>query len=59
VNELHDGEKVVISASQGFKLDIASPFVKFFPVANGRRIETLIQDSGAPFEDMVLPDKAG
>ncbi|KAF5624790.1 cupin domain protein [Fusarium tjaetaba] len=59
VNELHDGETVVISAGQGFKLDFASPFVKFFSVANGRGIETLIQDSGAPFEGMVLPDKAG
>ncbi|KAF5227497.1 hypothetical protein FAUST_11741 [Fusarium austroamericanum] len=57
-NVLHDGETVVISAGQGFKLDFASPFVKFFSVANGRGIETLIQDSGKPFEDMVLPDKA-
>ncbi|EWG55839.1 hypothetical protein FVEG_13781 [Fusarium verticillioides 7600] len=58
-NVLHDGETVVISAGQGFKLDFASPFVKFFSVANGRGIETLIQDSGAPFGGMVLPDKAG
>ncbi|KAH7173233.1 RmlC-like cupin domain-containing protein [Fusarium flagelliforme] len=59
VNELHDGETVVISAGQGFKLDFASPFVKFFSVANGRGIETLIQDSGKPFEGLVLPDKVG
>ncbi|KAG9495637.1 hypothetical protein J7337_012191 [Fusarium musae] len=59
VNELHDGETVVISAGQSFKLDFASAFVKFFSVENGRGIETLIQDSGKPFEGMVLPDKAG
>ncbi|SCO78492.1 probable dioxygenase [Fusarium oxysporum] len=54
---LHDGETVVISAGQGFKLGFASPFVKIFSVANGRGIETLIQDAGKPFEGFVLPDK--
>ncbi|KAF5710399.1 putative dioxygenase [Fusarium globosum] len=55
-NVLHDGETVVISADQGFKLDFASPFVKIFSVANGRGIETLIQDAGKPFDGLVLPD---
>lgn len=55
-NVLHDGETVVISAGQGFKLSFASPFVKIFSVTNGRGIETLIQDAGKPFEGLVLPD---
>lgn len=55
-NVLHDGETVVISADQGFKLGFASPFVKIFSVANGRGIETLIQDAGKPFDGLVLPD---
>ncbi|KAM0076292.1 hypothetical protein ACKRZS_011637 [Fusarium odoratissimum] len=56
-NVLHDGETVVTSAGQGFKLDFASPFVKIFSVANGLGIETLIQEAGKPFEGFVLPDK--
>ncbi|ENH73478.1 hypothetical protein FOC1_g10008969 [Fusarium oxysporum f. sp. cubense race 1] len=56
-NVLRDRETVVISAGQGFKLDFASPFVKIFSVANGRGIETLIQQVGKPFEGFVLPDK--
>ncbi|KAF5630058.1 tetracycline efflux (otrb) [Fusarium sp. NRRL 52700] len=57
-NVLHDGEAVVISTDRGFKLDFASPFDKFFSVANGRGIEILIQDTGKPFEGFVLPDRA-
>ncbi|EGU77401.1 hypothetical protein FOXB_12081 [Fusarium oxysporum f. sp. conglutinans Fo5176] len=56
-NVLRDRETVVISAGQGFKLDFASPFVKIFSVANGRGIETLIQQVGKTFEGFVLPDK--
>ncbi|KAF5965589.1 putative dioxygenase [Fusarium bulbicola] len=57
-NVLHDGETVVISADSGFKLDFASPSVELSSVANGRGIETLIQDTGKPFEGFILPDKA-
>ncbi|PVI00802.1 RmlC-like cupin [Periconia macrospinosa] len=56
-NVLHDGETLVISAGQGFKLDFASPYVRILSVTNGRGIETLIQEAGKPFEGFVLPDK--
>lgn len=56
-NELHDGETVVISAGEGFKLHFASPFVKIMSITNGPGIETLIQEAGKAFEGMVLPEK--
>ncbi|KAF5678245.1 cupin domain-containing protein [Fusarium circinatum] len=56
-NVLHDREAVVKLASRGFKLDIASPFVKIFSVANGLGIETLIQETGKPFEGFIKPEK--
>lgn len=56
-NVLYDGETLVISAGQGFKLSFASTFVKALSFTNGPGIETLIQEAGKPFEGFVLPDK--
>lgn len=54
---LHDGKTVVISASQGFKLDLTSPFIKIFSIANRRGIKTLFQKASKPFKEFILPDK--
>ena len=55
---LHEGETVMITAGQPFKLDFASKYVRVWSFADGRGIEEVVQQAGEPCQSLLLPDKA-
>lgn len=55
---LHEGETVVITAGQGFRLEFASKYVRLMSFTDGRGIDEVVSEGGEPFRGLVLPDKA-
>lgn len=55
---LHEGETVVITAGQPFKLGFASKYVRVWSFTDGRGIEEVVRQAGAPCRSLVLPDEA-
>jgi uncharacterized protein YaiE (UPF0345 family) len=56
--EVREGQTLVISAGQAFKLEFASRYVRAITFTNGAGIENLIHIAGKPFAGFVLPDQA-
>lgn len=54
---LHEGETVVITAGQGFRLDFASKYVRVISFTDGQGIEEVVREGGVPCTSVVLPDK--
>lgn len=55
---LHEGETVIITAGQGFRLEFASKYVRLISFTDGQGIEEVVREGGAPCQSVVLPDKA-
>jgi hypothetical protein len=56
-SEVREGQTLVISAGQAFKLEFGSRYVRAWSFTNGKGIEELIQTAGKPTESFVIPDK--
>lgn len=55
-SDVREGQTLVISAGDSFKLDFASRFVRIWSFTNGRGVEGLISDGGSLYNGHVLPD---
>ncbi|KAH8886912.1 cupin domain-containing protein [Thozetella sp. PMI_491] len=53
---VRDGETLVISAGQAFTLDFGTRYVRALSFTNGKGIEELIHEAGAPYQGFVLPE---
>jgi hypothetical protein len=56
-NVVREGQTLVISAGQPFKLDFASRYVRAITFTNGAGIEHLIHTAGLTCESFVLPEQ--
>ena len=57
--EVREGQTLVISAGQAFKLEFASRYVRAITFTNGEGLEHLIHTAGQSLAGFVLPDEAG
>lgn len=56
--EVREGQTLVISAGQAFKLEFASRYVRAITFTNGAGLEHLIHTAGEAYASFVLPDQA-
>lgn len=57
--EVREGQTLVVSAGQAFRLAFASRYVRAISFTNGPGIEHLIHAAGEPCANFVLPDRSG
>lgn len=58
VNDVREGQTIVIAAGQAFSLEFASRYVRAITFTNGAGIENLIHTAGEPYANAVLPEEA-
>ena len=58
-SEVREGQTLVISAGQAFKLEFASRYVRAITFTNGEGLEHLVHTAGQPYAHAVIPEEAG
>jgi len=57
-SEVREGQTALVAAGETFSLDFGSRYVRAITFTNGKGIEQVIKDAGAPYAGFVLPDQA-